>query len=271
MANNAEVLMKALEYIENNIASEIAVTDIADHCFVSTSQLQKTFRYVFHLSVKEYMIRRRFSCAAKDLLSCETTILDTALNYGYANAESFTRGFYRIWGITPSEYRKTRHFAGHTPKLAMPQDLTNKEEQFMSGIRYDLTELYNVLQERKNKAYVCADLSHLQWINTNQGREAGDAALLELMKRVEKSCNERDIFLRVGGDEFVVFTDSEKMNHANDIVREVNLQNGQTIQCGNLEISVSIHIGAFKQKFDGHVNATEMFALITDGMKEIHN
>ena len=67
MANNAEVLIKALDYIEDHIAGEI-------------------------------------------MLQTEESILDIALKFGYSNAESFTRGFRKIWGITPSEYRKTRHF-----------------------------------------------------------------------------------------------------------------------------------------------------------------
>ena len=65
MANNAEVLIRALDYIEDNIAGEIMLQELADYCYVSVSSLQKTFKYVFHVSVKEYILRRRFSCAAK--------------------------------------------------------------------------------------------------------------------------------------------------------------------------------------------------------------
>ena len=126
MTNSADVLLDALDFIEENIAGEIVIQDVADKCFVSASSLQKTFKYVFHLSVKEYIIRRRFSCAAKDLLLTKDSILDVALKYGYSTAESFTRGFRKVWGITPSEYRKTRHFAGHTPKLAIPEMNTGK-------------------------------------------------------------------------------------------------------------------------------------------------
>lgn len=270
MSGQAEVLMNALEYIESNLASEISVQSIADHCYISVSGLQKTFKYVFHISVKEYMLRRRFSCAAKDLLGTQESILEIALKYGYSNAESFTRGFKKVWGITPSEYRRTRHFTGHTPKFAIPGMKTDKEGEFMSGIKYDLTELYDVLQERKNNAYVCADLGRLLWINENLGRGAGDEALLELMRRVEEACEEEDIFLRIGGDEFVVFTDHKDMEHAKDIVKKVSEKNGQMVRWEDKEFPVSVHIGAFQGNFGQHVNATEMFAKISEGMKEIH-
>lgn len=244
MAGNVEMLMNALDYIEANIAGDLTVEDIARKCYVSVSGLQKTFKYVFHFTVKEYVLRRRFTCAARDLLNTEDSILDIALKYGYASHESFTRGFKKVWGITPLEYRRSRHFTGHTPKLTV-RDINIMEVANMSGIKYDLTELYDVLQERKDKAYVCADLCHLMWINDNLGREAGDAALLEMMRRIEAECNEDDIFLRIGGDEFVVFTNSEDTAHANEIVEKVELHGNENIKLGELEIPVKIHIGSF--------------------------
>ena len=244
MARNVEMLINALDYIEANIAGDFTVEDIASKCYVSVSGLQKTFKYVFHMTVKEYILRRRFTCAARDLLSTEESILDIALKYGYASHESFTRGFKKVWGITPLEYRKTRHFTGHTPRLAA-KDINIMEVDAMSRTKYDLTELYDVLQERKDKAYVCADLGHLMWINDNLGREAGDAALLEMMRTIEAECNEDDIFLRIGGDEFVVFTNSEDTAHANELVENVGRHGKKSIKLGKTEIPVKIHIGSF--------------------------
>ncbi len=271
MAKNAEVLINALDYIEENIASDIMISAIADECFVSVSNLQKTFKYAFGVSVKEYILRRRFSCAAKDLVGSEESILDIALKYGYSNAESFTRGFRKVWDITPSEFRKTRHFTGHTPKFRIPDNCVNLEGRIMSSQKYDLTELYDVIQERKNNAYVCADLCRLMWINENLGIEAGDAAILEMMRRVESACDEEDILLRIGGDEFVVFTTSTDMSHANDIVEKVSAMNNQTIKSGDKEFPVVVHIGAFKGCYEHHVNVDVMLDTIRDGIREIHN
>ena len=270
MVNNAKVLINALDYIEDHIAGEIMMQELADYCYVSVSSLQKTFKYAFHISVKEYILRRRFSCAARDILQTDDSILDIALKFGYSNAESFTRGFRKIWGITPSEYRKTRHFSGHTPKFSVQNMYLNSEDDAMSRVKYDLTELYDVIQKRKNNAYVCADLCRLMWINNNLGRDAGDAALLELMRRVEKACDDEDVFLRIGGDEFVVFTNSKDMEHANEIVKKVSLLNEQTIKCGDKEFPVHVHIGAFQGNFEKHVNASDMFAKIAEGIHEIH-
>ena len=60
---SVDILMQALDYIEEHISKKIMVQDVADSCFISLSGLQKTFKYVFHISIHEYIIRRRFSCA----------------------------------------------------------------------------------------------------------------------------------------------------------------------------------------------------------------
>lgn len=265
-----EELISALDYIEDNISGEIHVQEIADFCYVSLSALQKTFKYVFHISINDYILRRRFSCAAAELLKTDASILDIALKYGYSNAESFTRGFQKIWGISPREYRKSRKFSGHTPKFSIPGSNPFEEGLIMSKTKYDLTELYDVIRERKNNAYVCADLNSLMWINNNLGVAAGDAALLELMRRVESACNEEDIFLRIGGDEFVVFTNSTSMEHAQDIVAKVTAQNGNKIVSGENEFPVNVHIGAFQNADRKRVNVKEMFSEIANGIEEIH-
>lgn len=90
MANSVEVLMDVLEYIEANIAGELSVEEIAKECGISVSGLQKRFKYVFHMTVKDYLLRRRFTCAAKDLIETDDSILNIALKYGYSNHESFT-------------------------------------------------------------------------------------------------------------------------------------------------------------------------------------
>ena len=268
MANSVEVLMEVLEYIERNIAGDISIDDIARDCSISVSGLQKKFKYVFNMTVKDYILRRRFTCAAHDLVMTDDSILDIALKYGYSNHESFTRGFQRIWDVSPSEYRKTRHFTGHTPKLSV-KNFDGSEDKRMGGMKFDLTELYDVMRERKDNAYVCADIWHLKPINDNISIKAGDAVILETMRRLEAACNEDDIFLRIGGDEFVIFTNSKDMTHAEDIVMKVG-SNHDSINVDGRDIPVEVHIGAFIG-LPEKLSADVVFDEIAERMKLIHN
>jgi len=93
-------LTEALEYIENNLCDEISQEDIANACYCSLSSLQKLFRYVFHVSIKEYVSKRRLTYAAKELINTDNSIIDIALRYQYNSHEVFTRAFTKVWGIT---------------------------------------------------------------------------------------------------------------------------------------------------------------------------
>lgn len=264
MADHAQMLMEALDFIEENLSAENDVETIANHLYVSVSTLQKTFYFAFHMYVKEYVIRRRFSVAAKEILNTDESITDIAMKYGYSSSESFTRGFRKIWGISPSEYRKTRTFAGITPKFASPMDQT-MEVGIMEGMKYDLTELVELLKTRKQNAYVLADINHLMEINDKYGTEAGDAALLELVKRVETACNETDVLLRIGGDEFVVFTDSQDLAHAEEIASKVNAHDGETITVNGNEFPIYVSSVAFV----GFVDSTNPNEIMSDVKERI--
>ena len=60
-----ELLANVLEYIEQHISEDIHTEDIAKACFCSRSSLEKLFRCVYNISVRDYLIRRRMTHAGK--------------------------------------------------------------------------------------------------------------------------------------------------------------------------------------------------------------
>ena len=80
---NFYVLTDALEYIENNICEEVDSQAVADYCGVSLSSLQKLFRLALHRSVKDYVLRRRISLAAKDILDGKLLLRSTKKHGGF--------------------------------------------------------------------------------------------------------------------------------------------------------------------------------------------
>ena len=114
-------LTAALEYIENNLTSGLTQEGCARYACCSLSGLQKMFRNVFHTSVGGYVTKRRVTAAAKELQKRERSVLDIALEYGWGSAEAFTRAFSRVWGMTPTEYRRRWRFSGLCPKLDIPR------------------------------------------------------------------------------------------------------------------------------------------------------
>ena len=78
--NNLELLSIALSYLEEDLTEKITTDDVAKACYCSKSTLEKLFRCISHMSVHDYIIRRRMMKAAKMLFfHHEISILDVFL------------------------------------------------------------------------------------------------------------------------------------------------------------------------------------------------
>lgn len=62
-----EILVMALEYIERNITKKMKTKKVAAACFCSKSALEKLFRCLNHISVHDYIIRRKMACAGRQM------------------------------------------------------------------------------------------------------------------------------------------------------------------------------------------------------------
>ena len=242
--SNIEILSYALEYIEENICENITAEDVASACYCSKSGLQKVFRYVHGHSVKEYVIKRRITKAARDLINnTEESILEIALKYCYGSPEAFTRAFLQVWKCTPSTFRKQARFTQLHPRLLIP--IENGDEYMKGRKHLDITELYDLFKQRKECFFVGCDICCLVPIN-NIAYEAGDLAILEVLKRMEKVAGEEDIAFRIGGDEFVLLTNSTDSEYATNLKKRISEMNGETFSYEDKEIPLSVHTVVMK-------------------------
>ena len=96
-----------MEYIEDNLSQPLKTDTIADHLYCSKSTIEKLFRYINNISIRDYIIRRRMSKASKEIVhNPEKSLLNIGLDYGYSSNEAFSRAFYSVWQVSPSEFRK---------------------------------------------------------------------------------------------------------------------------------------------------------------------
>lgn len=258
-----ELLMTALEYIEKHLCDEIKTEDVAAFCFCSKSTLEKMFRSTHDISVHEYIVRRRMMLAAKKLSGQpRMSILEIALEYGYSTHESFARAFEQIWNCKPSEFR-TAKFTELFPRLKAPPQ--KGDDYIMQRRHVDISELYDLFQERKNCFFVLCDIKHMMSIN-EISKKAGDLAILEQMRRMTAASGEEDIVFRIGGDEFCILTDSDKMAYAEQIADKIRKMNNQTFYYENQEIPLTLHVSTISLKECQHYE--EVFAGLHNAIEE---
>ncbi|MBR6337920.1 MAG: diguanylate cyclase [Ruminococcus sp.] len=243
--NSFTIFITALEYIENNLYDEFSQEDIAANCYCSLSSLQKTWKFCTYLTLKEYIAKRRITLAGRDILKSDMNVLDIAMKYGYNSHEVFTRAFTKVWGVPPSRFKKEwKGSCDLYPRLNT--DYIEKEEVInMRNVKkFDVSEFYDYLKSQAGTYILCFDIRNLMPINDNIGRDAGDKVILEAFRRINEAADENMLCLRMGGDEFVMITESRDEKQVAEIAQSVLSQNDTPIIHNGAEIGVSMWCGA---------------------------
>ena len=94
------------DFIENNKSEEISLSDLARASLFSPWYAYRLFRDYLGLTPTEYIRKYRLTQAAKQLRSGKVKVIDAAYDAGFANVDTFTRAFYREFGLNPSDYMK---------------------------------------------------------------------------------------------------------------------------------------------------------------------
>lgn len=105
MNSQTKAIAVGLNYIERHLFHPITVGDIANAAGYSLFHFIRTFNKIVRHTPYDYLIRRRLSQAAILLLETKTSVLDIALACQFTSHEGFTRGFGRLFDMSPTSWR----------------------------------------------------------------------------------------------------------------------------------------------------------------------
>ncbi len=105
-AEKSNILMPALNYIDNNFRNDFSVAVLAEISGVSQQYLCRIFKQTMNLRPNEYITRRRLIEAKKLLSESDIPVSDVAAQSGFSDTGYFCTVFRRYESITPVEYRK---------------------------------------------------------------------------------------------------------------------------------------------------------------------
>ena len=261
---NFMILTESINFIELNLCEPISRQDIAKHCHVSLSTLEKLFRYALRVSIKKYISRRRITMAAEDIKKFSLNITETAMKYQFNSVEVFSRAFKRVWTVNPSEFIKNnRRFTGIFPKINF--EYNESEGLEMARKKVDISEAYDFLKSMAGSYVLCFDLQHLTAIN-NISVKAGDLAIFEAIARIEAAAGDDMIVIRVGGDEFALLTGLYDYGEAEKLSEKVLAKNGEAVLFDDNEIALSLWCGI--TKIPAHLRYSEFFTDMHQAISE---
>lgn len=104
--NNRIIIQKSLDYIEDNLQTEITAVELAQMAGFSLFHYYRLFQQATGLPVMQYILRRRLLHGIYAIKEGCTKI-DGALSYGFDTYAGFYKAFCREFGATPSDFLKS--------------------------------------------------------------------------------------------------------------------------------------------------------------------
>jgi AraC family transcriptional regulator len=168
-------IKKALNYIENNLLEDIDLSAIAKEAGYSLYHFHRIFKGIVGDSMKDYVRKRRFTEAAKELVYTNKSIVEIGIKYGYESREGFSRAFEKVYGRNPSEVRRDNllYFIREPINIDYMMFQLKLTTEGLTPLYHNLSERYVVGKKWKVKA----DGSNLQdipllWQKWNNEKES---------------------------------------------------------------------------------------------------
>ncbi|MGO5053120.1 AraC family transcriptional regulator [Lachnospiraceae bacterium LCP25S3_G4] len=99
-----EIFNRVLDYLEQNLDTQVTIDSICRENLIGRSQLQKIFREKCNLGIIEYFSKMKISAAKQMIRTNKLNFTQISEQLGYGSIHYFSRQFKKITGMTPSEY-----------------------------------------------------------------------------------------------------------------------------------------------------------------------
>lgn len=165
-------LNELIEYIEDNLDSNIEYDKLAQILGTNEYASKRIFSLLSSISLAEYIRNRRLSNAGFDLYKGEEKLIDIALKYQYESVTAFSRAFERFHGIKPSKvksnpeklkvYAKLKFNEYINETLNMEYSIVELDEIILYGLGVKTTEdnirqvapdFFQKMDEKYNSTY----------------------------------------------------------------------------------------------------------------------
>jgi len=104
--DHRQTIQKSIDYIEDNLKTEIRAQELADMAHFSLYHYYRLFHAATGLPVMQYILRRRLLHGIYAVKQGSSGI-EAALNYGFDTYAGFYKAFQREFGCTPSEFLRS--------------------------------------------------------------------------------------------------------------------------------------------------------------------
>ncbi|WP_413381960.1 AraC family transcriptional regulator [Alkalihalobacillus sp. 1P02AB] len=141
-------LNQAIHYIEEHLDEDIDYQKVAQISCYSEHHFKRMFSFIAGVSLSEYVKRRRLTKAAFELREHNVKVIDVAVKYGYQSADSFSRAFQKMHGITPQKAKDGDYFLKAFPKLTFQINIRGAVEMNYKIVERETFQVIGYKEEK---------------------------------------------------------------------------------------------------------------------------
>lgn len=97
------IIKAALDYIEQNLKTDITAEELAQMANYSTYHYYRLFSSVIGSSISGYILKRRLDHALAEM-ACGRKAIDVVHEYGFETYSGFYKAFVKMYGCSPKKY-----------------------------------------------------------------------------------------------------------------------------------------------------------------------
>ena len=102
---------QAAEYIQNNLSTYKAISQLSKITGINQAKLQDGFKYLYHKTINQYVYKARLDLAKELLTNSDCSMSEIVYKIGLSSKSYFSRIFKEEYGMQPSSFKKRKEEA----------------------------------------------------------------------------------------------------------------------------------------------------------------
>ena len=142
-------------------------------------------------------------------------------------------------------------------KSAATDELTGiaNRRHFLSEVQ---RELQRLRLDNQTASAIMIDIDHFKLVNDNLGHDAGDKVLREIVEPINNAIRPRDLFGRMGGEEFLIFLSGADHDISNAVAERIRSAiESLNVNYREHQINITVSLGI--AQWDGNSDLDELF------------
>ncbi|WP_298222585.1 GyrI-like domain-containing protein [Flavobacterium sp.] len=214
---------KVLIFIDENLDTDLSLQIISGIAFYAPFHLHRLFKAITNETLNSYIIRKRIERAAMMLIHHkEYNIAEIADRFGFKNDSTFSRTFKKIYGYSPTEFRKLN--LDNFSKIGKLNSNNGKENFITEEYLCNINNLKNWI-----KMNARIEIKEMSKMNLAYVTQIGVNGIDNAFQRIVKWATAKGLLSKTDTNVCRVFHDSFKVTDADKVRMSIGILSKQEL------------------------------------------